>query len=106
MAPPFSMFCVGLCPVMTPKRCWSGTSGRATSGRSSTSFPPIPRGSIWLKYYSICCRGKYFAGACSHPNKALVTAIRDCIGKLNEEGRTFGWTKTAEAIITSVNNLT
>ena len=38
--------------------------------------------------------------------KALVTAIMDYIHKSNEERGKFRWTKTAEAIISSVNNLT
>lgn len=41
------------------------------------------------------------------PSKqALVAAIVDYIQKFNEEGRAFHWTKTAEAIISSVNTLT
>ena len=40
------------------------------------------------------------------PSKqALVTAIIDYIQRFNQEGRIFRWTKTAKAIITSLNNL-
>lgn len=38
--------------------------------------------------------------------KALVKAIMDYIDKFNREGRTFRWTKTAEAIMSSANGLT
>ena len=37
---------------------------------------------------------------------ALVTAILNYIKKFNEEGRVFRWTKTADVILSSVNNLT
>ena len=36
----------------------------------------------------------------------LVSAIKDYLEKFNEEGRVFRWTKSAEAIISSVTNLT
>lgn len=38
--------------------------------------------------------------------KAFVAAIMEYIQKFNEEERPFRWTKTAEAIISSVNNPT
>jgi transposase len=38
--------------------------------------------------------------------QALITAIMNYIQKFNEEGRVFRWTKTADVIISSVNNLT
>ncbi len=38
--------------------------------------------------------------------RALVSAIMDYINKFNQEGRIFHWTKTADTIISSANNLT
>ncbi len=38
--------------------------------------------------------------------RSLVSAIIDYIEKFNREGRVFRWTKTAQAIIASSNNLT
>ena len=38
--------------------------------------------------------------------QALVTTIMNYLQKFNQEGRTFRWTKTAEALISSFNNLT
>jgi len=38
--------------------------------------------------------------------REMVTAIMNYIQKFNDEWRIFRWTKTAEAIINSANNLT
>jgi len=41
------------------------------------------------------------------PSKqALVAAVVDYVRKFNQEGRSFQWKKSAETIISSVNNLT
>ena len=37
--------------------------------------------------------------------RALVSAIMDYLEKFNKEGRVFRWTKTANTIISSTNNL-
>lgn len=72
-------------------------------------FHFIPTYSSWLNLAEVLfnlLQAKVLRRGVFPSKQALVTAIMDYLRKLNEEGRTFRWTKTAEAIITSVNNLT
>ncbi len=72
-------------------------------------FHFIPTYSSWLNLAEVLfnlLQAKVLRRGVFPSKQALVTAIMDYIQKFNEEGRTFHWTKTAEAIITSVNNLT
>lgn len=72
-------------------------------------FHFIPTYSSWLNLAEVLfnlMQAKVLRRGVFTSKKFLVTAIMDYIRKFNTEGRIFRWTKTAEAIITSVNNLT
>jgi len=72
-------------------------------------FHFIPTYSSWLNLAEVLfnlLQRKVLRRGVFPSKQALVTAIMDYIQKFNEEGSTFHWTKTAEAIITSVNSLT
>ncbi len=72
-------------------------------------FHFIPTYSSWLNLAEVLfnlMQAKVLRRGVFTSKKSLVTAIMDYIRKFNTEGRIFRWTKTAEAIITSVNNLT
>jgi transposase len=73
------------------------------------SFHFIPTYSSWLNLAEVLfnmLQSKVLRRGVFPSKPALVTAIRDYIQKFNSEGRVFRWTKTADAIISSVNNLT
>lgn len=71
-------------------------------------FHFIPTYSSWLNLVEILfnlLQAKALRRGVFTSKQALVTAIKDYLQKFNQEGRTFHWTKTAEAIISSFNNL-
>jgi len=73
------------------------------------AFHFIPTYSSWLNMAEILfnlLQAKVLRRGVFPSQKALVTAIMEYIQKFNEEGRPFRWTKTADTIISSVNNLT
>jgi len=73
------------------------------------AFHFIPTYSSWLNLAEVLfnlLQAKVLRRGVFPSKRALVAAITDYIQKFNEEGRTFRWTKTAQTIITSVNNLT
>jgi transposase/transposase-like protein len=72
-------------------------------------FHFIPTYSSWLNLIEVLfnlLQAKVLRRGVFLSKRALVAAIMDYIQKSNEEGRPFRWTKTAEAIISSSNNLT
>jgi transposase len=72
-------------------------------------FHFIPTYSSWLNLAEVLfnlLQAKVLRRGVFPSKQALVAAIVDYIQKFNEEGRTFHWTKTAEAIISSVNTPT
>lgn len=72
-------------------------------------FHFIPTYSSWLNLAEVVfnlLQAKVLRRGVFPSKQALVIAIRDYIEKFNREGRSFHWTKTAEAIISSSNNLT
>lgn len=72
-------------------------------------FHFIPTYSSWLNMAEVLfnlLQAKVLRRGIFPSKQALVSSIMRYIEKFNQEGRTFHWTKTAEAIISSVNNLT
>lgn len=72
-------------------------------------FHFIPTYSSWLNLAEVLfnlLQAKALRRGIFTSKRELVTAIMSYIQKFNEEGRVFRWTKTAEVIISSVNNLT
>lgn len=72
-------------------------------------FHFIPTYSSWLNLAEVLfnlLQAKVLRRGVFPSKHALVTAIMGYIKKFNEEGHVFRWTKTAEAIISSANNLT
>lgn len=72
-------------------------------------FHFIPTYSSWLNLAEVLfnlLQAKVLRRGVFSSKRELVSAIMGYIQKFNEEGRTFRWTKTAEAIISSANNLT
>jgi transposase len=72
-------------------------------------FHFIPTYSSWLNLAEVLfnlLQAKVLRRGVFPSKQALVAAIVDYIQKFNEEGRTFHWTKTTEAIISSVNTPT
>ena len=72
-------------------------------------FHFIPTYSSWLNLAEVLfnlLQAKVLRRGVFPSKSALIAAIMAYIKKFNEEGRVFRWTKTAEAIISSSNNLT
>lgn len=72
-------------------------------------FHFIPTYSSWLNIVEVLfnlLQAKVLRRGVFPSKQALVSSIMRYIEKFNQQGRTFHWTKTAEAIISSVNNLT
>lgn len=72
-------------------------------------FHFIPTYSSWLNMAEILfnlLQAKALRRGVFTSKQALVATIMQYIQKFNEQGRIFRWTKTADAIISSVNNLT
>jgi len=72
-------------------------------------FHFIPTYSSWLNLAEVLfnlLQAKVLRRGVFPSKSVLIAAIMDYIKKFNEEGRVFRWTKTAEAIISSSNNLT
>ena len=72
-------------------------------------FHFIPTYSSWLNLIEVLfnlLQAKVLRRGVFPSKKALVAAIIEYIQKFNEDERPFRWTKTAEAIISSVNNPT
>ena len=72
-------------------------------------FHFIPTYSSWLNLAEVLfnlLQAKALRRGIFTSKQALVTAIMNYIQKFNEEARIFRWTKTADVIISSVNNLT
>ena len=72
-------------------------------------FHFIPTYSSWLNLAEVLfnlLQAKVLRRGVFPSKRALVVAIMEYIQKFNGEGRAFHWTKTADTIITSVNNLT
>lgn len=72
-------------------------------------FHFIPTYSSWLNLAEVLfnlLQAKVLRRGVFPSKRSLVSAIMDYIEKFNREGRVFRWTKTAQAIITSSNNLT
>ncbi len=72
-------------------------------------FHFIPTYSSWLNLAEVLfnlLQAKVLRRGVFHSKKALVSAIMAYIEKFNREGRVFHWTKTADTIISSSNNLT
>lgn len=72
-------------------------------------FHFIPTYSSWLNLAEVLfnlLQAKVLRRGIFPSKQALVTAIMHYIDKFNAEGRIFRWTKTAEAITRSANNLT
>lgn len=73
------------------------------------AFHFIPTYSSWLNLAEVLfnlLQAKALRRGVFTSKQALVTAILNYIRKFNEEGHVFQWTKTADVIISSVNNLT
>ncbi len=69
----------------------------------------IPTYSSWLNLIEVLfnlLQAKVLRRGVFPSKQILVVAIMTYRQKFNEEGRSFHWRKSAEAIITSVNNLT
>jgi len=72
-------------------------------------FHFIPTYSSWLNLIEVLfnlLQAKVLRRGVFPTKQTLVAAIMAYLQKFNEEGRSFHWKKSAEAIITSVNNLT
>jgi len=72
-------------------------------------FHFTPTYSSWLNLIEVLfnlLQAKVLRRGVFPSKQTLVAAIMDYLQKFNEEGRSFQWKKSAEAIITSVNNLT
>jgi len=72
-------------------------------------FHFIPTYSSWLNLIEVLfnlLQAKVLRRGVFPSKQTLVAAIMAYLQKFNEEGRSFHWKKSAEAIITSVNNLT
>ena len=72
-------------------------------------FHFIPTYSSWLNLVEMLfnlLQAKVLRRGVFPSKQSLVAAIMAYLHKFNEEGRSFHWKKSAEAIITSVNNLT
>ncbi len=72
-------------------------------------FHFIPTYSSWLNLAEVLfnlLQAKVLRRGVFPSKRALVSAIMGYIEKFNKEGRVFHWTKTADAILTSSNNLT
>jgi transposase len=72
-------------------------------------FHFIPTYSSWLNLAEVLfnlLQAKVLRRGVFQSKKALVSAIIAYIDKFNREGRAFHWTKTADVIISSCNNLT
>ncbi len=72
-------------------------------------FHFIPTYSSWMNLAEVLfnlLQAKVLRRGVFSSKRVLVSAIMDYIEKFNKEGRTFHWTKTADTIINSVNNLT
>ena len=73
------------------------------------AFHFIPTYSSWLNLAEVLfnlLQAKALRRGIFTSKQALTTAIMNYIRKFNEEARVFRWTKTADVIISSVNNLT
>jgi len=73
------------------------------------TFHFIPTYSSWLNLAEVLfnlLQAKVLRRGIFTSKPALVAAIMDYIRKFNEDGRIFRWKKTADAIISSSNNLT
>lgn len=72
-------------------------------------FHFIPTYSSWLNLAEVLfnlLQAKVIRRGVFPSKRALVSAIMNYIEKFNQEGRVFHWTKTADVIISSSNNLT
>ena len=72
-------------------------------------FHFIPTYSSWLNLVEVLfnlLQSKTLRRGVFTSKRDLVSAIKDYLEKFNEEGRVFRWTKSAEAIISSVTSLT
>jgi transposase len=72
-------------------------------------FHFIPTYSSWLNLVEVLfslLQAKVLRRGIFSSKRKLVAAIMDYIEKFNREGRVFRWTKTADVIISSSNNLT
>ncbi len=72
-------------------------------------FHFIPTYSSWLNLAEVLfnlLQAKALRRGVFTSKQALVSAIMNYIRKFNEEGHVFRWTKTADVIFSSVNNLT
>lgn len=72
-------------------------------------FHFIPTYSSWLNLAEVLfnlLQAKALRRGVFTSKQALVSSIMNYIQKFNEERRVFRWTKTADVIISSVNNLT
>jgi transposase len=72
-------------------------------------FHFIPTYSSWMNLAEVLfnlLQAKVLRRGVFPSKRALVSAIMGYIEKFNKEGRVFHWTKTADAIICSSNNLT
>jgi transposase len=72
-------------------------------------FHFIPTYSSWLNMAEVLfnlLQAKVIRRGVFPSKRALVSAIMTYIEKFNQEGRVFHWTKTADVIISSSNNLT
>jgi transposase len=72
-------------------------------------FHFIPTYSSWMNLAEVLfnlLQAKVLRRGVFSSKRVLVSAIMDYIEKFNKEGRVFQWTKTADTIINSSNNLT
>jgi transposase len=72
-------------------------------------FHFIPTYSSWMNLAEVLfnlLQAKVLRRGVFPSKRALVSAIISYIDKFNKEGRVFHWTKTADSIISSSNNLT
>ena len=72
-------------------------------------FHFIPTYSSWLNLAEVLfnlLQAKVLRRGVFPSKQTLVTAIMNYIQKFNEEGHIFRWTRTADAIVASANNLT
>lgn len=72
-------------------------------------FHFIPTYSSWMNLAEVLfnlLQAKVLRRGVFSSKRVLVSAIMDYIEKFNKEGRVFHWTKTADTIINSSNNLT
>ncbi len=72
-------------------------------------FHFIPTYSSWMNLAEVLfnlLQAKVLRRGVFPSKQALVSAITGYIEKFNKEGRVFHWTKTADAVISSANNLT